>query len=338
MNERAQNLLKVVVERYIRDGQPVGSKTLAEETAIGLSSATIRNVLSELEEHGYLRSPHTSAGRIPTSQGYRFFVNTLITTQQFLNPDPSRVEHHLTPDQNQTELVASASNLLSDLTHLAGLVMLPLRERLVLRQVEFLPLTDNKILVILVFNNHEVQNRIIYTDKTYTASELQQAANYLNSFSGQEFSYVRKKLLANLQEEREHLNHLMQTAVEVTDKAFSRTKAKDYVLAGQSHLLKMAVDTDLTKLHQLFEIFTQKQDILHLLDQSLNADGVQIFIGEESGHNVLDECSLVTAPYSVNDQVVGVLGIIGPTRMPYNKVIPVVNITAKLLGAALNQG
>jgi len=338
INERAQHLLKVVVERYIRDGQPVGSKTLAEEAAIGVSSATIRNVLAELEDYGYLRSPYTSAGRVPTDQGYRFFVNALLTAQQLPSPDKLQLMQQLSPDLNEAELIASASNLLSDLTSLAGLVMLPKREYTVLRHVEFLPLAENRVLVILVLNNHEVQNRIIYTDRKYSAAELQQAANFLSAtYAGQDITKIRRELAAAVQDERNSLNQLMQTALEVTGKGFTPEKsAKDYVFAGQSNLLELARVTDLNRVRQLFEAFTQKQDILHLLDQCLNAEGLQIFIGEESGYDLLDECSLVTAPYSINDQVVGVLGVIGPTRMSYDKVIAIVDVTAKLLGAALN--
>lgn len=338
ISERAQSLLKIVVDRYIRDGQPVGSKTLAEETAMGLSSATIRNILAELEDFGYLRSPHTSAGRIPTDQGYRFFVNALLTAREISNSNTWQVEQQLKPDLNQSELVTSASNLLSELTHLAGLVMLPRRESIILRHVEFLPLAENRVLVILVLNEYEVQNRIINTERNYLAHELQQAANYLNvTHAGQDIDHIRKNLFENLQQERAHLDHLMQTTIEVASKVLKpEMTAKDYVLAGQSHLLDLARVTNLEKVRNLFEAFTEKQDIFHLLDRCLQAEGVQIFIGEESGYDFLDECSLVTASYSVNDEVAGVLGVIGPTRMSYDKVIPVVDITAKLLGSALN--
>lgn len=340
--ERAQHLLKVLVERYIRDGQPVGSKTLAEETTLGLSSATIRNVLADLEEHGYLRSPHTSAGRVPTVKGYRFFVDSLLTFQG-LDLDKAaykQVQKQLSLDQNVTELVASASNLLSDITRMAGLVMLPKREQVLLRHVEFLPLSDKRILVILVLNEHEVQNRIIYTDRVYSASELQQAANYLvASFSGQDINLIRQQLVNAIQEDRDNLGNLMQAAVECASKALdpSTSSTKDYVIAGQNHLLELADDTGVEGLRRLFDAFTQKQDILHLLDQCLSAEGLQIFIGEESGYAVFDECSLITAPYSFKGKPVGVLGVIGPTRMSYDRVIPIVDVTAKLLSAALNQ-
>lgn len=340
INERAQHLLKIVVERYIRDGQPIGSKVLAEETGLGLSSATIRNVLSDLEERGFLQSPHTSAGRIPTVKGYRMFVDSLLTVKPLDKTALQQVQQQLTTETNVQNLVSTASNMLSDLTRLAGLVMLPKRERILLRHVEFLSLTENRVLVILVLNEHEVQNRIIYTDRIYSESELQQAANYLNAtYAGKDIHKVRKSLLTALQEERKRVDRLMQAAIDVADKVFVQSNEKnDYVMAGQNHLLGLAEATSVQRLQQLFEAFAQKRDILHLLDQCLHADGVQIFIGEESGYSMLDECSLVTAPYFVEDQVVGVLGVIGPTRMPYDRVISIVDVTAKLLSSALNSG
>lgn len=340
INERAQHLLTAVVERYIRDGQPVGSKTLAEETTLGLSSATIRNVLSELEEHGYLHSPHTSAGRIPTVQGYRFFVNGILSTQQLTQPDLRLVEEQLNGDQNPAALVAKASNLLTDLTQFVGLVMLPRGEQVVLRHVEFLPLSDNRVLVILVLNEQEVQNRVINTDRAYNVSELQQAANYLNmTYAGQEISKVKQALFAAMQEDRASITQLMQAAADVAGKAFQQTKEpNDYVMAGQNRIFDLAEITNLSRLRQLFEVFNQKQGILHLLDQCLSTNGVQIFIGEESGYDIFDECSVITAPYTVKGQVVGVLGVIGPTRMPYERVIPIVDVTAKVLSVALNLG
>jgi heat-inducible transcriptional repressor len=339
INERAQHLLKVLVERYIRDGQPVGSRTLATETQLGLSPATIRNVLSDLEEHGYLASPHTSAGRIPTVRGYRFFVDSLLTVKPLDNNAVQQCQQQLKPDQNVPTLVSSASNLLSELTRLTGLVMLPRREHISLRQIEFLPLSDNRVLVILVLNEREVQNRIIYTKRIYSQNELQQAANYLNAtYAGQEIARVRKKLLAAMQNDRATMDQLMRTAIEVADQVLETTpNEQDYVLAGQNHLFDLVDNTGIQGLRQLFTAFTQKHDILHLLDQCLNTNGVQIFIGEESGYDVLDECSVVTAPYSVEGQAVGVLGVIGPTRMPYERVISIVDVTAKLLSAALNQ-
>lgn len=340
INERAQTFLTAVVERYIRDGQPVSSKTLAEEMATGLSPATIRNILSELEERGYLRSPHTSAGRVPTAQGYRFFVNALLTAKQLTSPDISQMAALFHSELDVSELITSASNMLSDLTHMVGLVMLPKREHQALRHIEFLPLAGNRILVVLVLNGHEVQNRVIHANREFSLQELQQAANYLNStYVGQDVVQVRKNLLDLVREDRQQLDQLTQTVVEIAGKALKHTKtSNDYVLAGQSHVFQFPEFTDLARIRQLFEMFTQKQDVLHLLDQCLNADGMQIFIGEESGFGLFDQCSLVTAPYSVDGQIVGALGVIGPTRMSYNQVIPIVDVTAKLLTAALNPG
>lgn len=338
LNPRAQHLLKEVVERYIHDGQPVASKTLAEETAIGLSSATIRNVLSDLEERGYLCSPHTSAGRIPTALGYRFFVDRLLTTKPIAQLSLDYFQNQFKEIASVNNVVEKASNLLSELTHFAGLVMLPKRERLIFRHVEFLPLSDNRVLVILVLNQHEVQNRIIYTQRSYSATELQQAANYLTeTYSGQDLLKIRRHLLDGLQSDRLQVDRLMQTAVEMADKAFDETKTEnDYVMAGHGNLLNLADTTGVDGLRQLFNAFAQKRTILDLLDQCLNAERVQIFIGKEAGEGLLDECSLVTAPYSAGDEIVGALGVIGPARMPYNEVISVVDMTAKLLSTALN--
>jgi heat-inducible transcriptional repressor len=341
INERSQHLLKVLVERYIRDGQPVGSKTLALETSLSVSPATIRNILADLEEHGYLSSPHTSAGRVPTALGYRFFVDSLVTVRPLEKAVVEEFQQKLTPDQNVPALVTTVSNWLSELTHLTGLVMLPRREIVVLRHIEFLPLPDNRVLVILVLNEREVQNRIIQTNRTYSVSELQEAANYLSTtYGGQDVLTVRKKLLAEMQHERADMDRLMRTALDMADKVFdgpSDNKSADYVMAGQSHLLDLVDATGVVRLRQLFEAFTQKQSILHLLDQCLSTEGVQIFIGKEAGYDVLDECSVVTAPYKVDGQVAGMLGVVGPTRMPYERVISVVDVTAKLLSAALNQ-
>jgi heat-inducible transcriptional repressor len=339
LNERAQHLLKVLVERYIRQGQPVGSRALARDAGLDLSPATIRNVMADLEELGFVRAPHTSAGRVPTAQGYRFFIDALLTVKPLEGAEVQRLRSLLDPDLNTHGLVESASNLLSGITRMAGVVTMPRREQVQLRQIEFLPLSDRRVLVILVVNEREVQNRIIHTERGFGAGELQQMANYLNAaFAGKDLATVRDNLLRELHEARERMNALMLAAIEMAEKAFQQQPARDdFVLAGQTNLMDFAELSSLEKLRQLFEAFNEKRDILHLLDQCLRAQGVQIFIGEESGHEVLDECSLVTAPYSVDGRVLGVLGIIGPTRMAYERVIPIVDVTAKLLGAALNQ-
>ncbi|MDS4021406.1 MAG: heat-inducible transcriptional repressor HrcA [Candidatus Competibacter sp.] len=339
LNERTQHLLKILVERHIRDGQPVGSRTLARDAGLDLSPATIRNVMADLEELGYLRSPHTSAGRVPTARGYRFFIDALLN----LRPLDDRVVEILRqridqPVQNRAELARLVSDLLSGVTHLAGVVMLPRRNVVTLRQVEFLPLSENRVLVILVLNAQEVQNRIIQTRRPYNAVELQQAANYLNAqFAGKDIRQVREALLRDLREARDSLDRLMQTVVEMAEQTFeTEPDGDDYVVAGQTHLMQCADLSDLDKLRQLFEAFNHKRDLLHLFDQCLHAEGVQIFIGEESGFVVLEGCSVVTAPYTVEGQVLGVLGVIGPTRMAYDRVIPVVDATARLLAAVLN--
>jgi heat-inducible transcriptional repressor len=339
INQRAQQILKILVERYIQDGCPVGSRTLAEESSLGLSAATIRNILADLEEAGYLVSPHTSAGRVPTSLGYRLFVNSLLTMQPFEMNTALELKNQLDPDMTLPNLLQSASALLSSLTQMIGVVALPKRNQIKLRQVEFLPLSSNRILVILVLNTREVQNRIIYTDRVYTQSELQQAANYLNThFVGKELLVARRELLEAIKSDQDSMERLLQAAIEVADKAFiSQEESKDYVMAGQNNLLSYTKKGEFERLYALFEAFTQKQEILNLLNQAVDAEGIQIFIGRESGHIAFDDCSIVTTSYAVDEQLIGSLGVIGPTRMPYNRVISAVNVTAKLLSAALNQ-
>ncbi len=339
VNQRAQQILKILVERYILDGTPIGSKTIAEEYALGLSSATIRNILADLEDAGYLTSPHTSAGRIPTPQGYRLFVNNLLSIKPLEGVDVDNLKNQLNPDMTMSNLLQSASTLLSSLTQLTGLVALPRRNRIELRQVEFLPLSSNRVLVILVLNNREVQNRIIYTDRVYSSSELGQAANYINThYIGKDLLTIRKEISMAIRMDRDSMAEALQTAIEVADKTFgSAQDNKDCLIAGQNNLLSCSRESNLEQLRVLFDAITQKQEILNLLDQALQADGMQIFIGKESGYHAFDDCSIIAASYAVDGQLVGSLGVIGPTRMPYERVISAVDITAKLLSAALNQ-
>lgn len=341
INQRAQQILKILVERYIQDGSPIGSKTLANEHSLSLSPATIRNILSDLEEAGYLISPHTSAGRMPTTLGYRFFVNSLLTIKPLDAEEVNRLKLELDPDLTLSHLLQMASSLLSSLTKLTGVVALPKRNRVELRQVEFLALSGNRVLVILVLNNRDVQNRIIYTDRVYLPNELQEAANYLNQhYVGKSLLSIRKELLKAIQTDRATMAKLTEAAFDVGNKAFQDIEegAKDYMIAGQNHLLQPDSETDLNRVRILFDALTQKQEILNLLEHALNASGIQIFIGKESGYDVLDNCSIVTTSYSVDGQSLGSLGVIGPLRMPYDKVIAAVDVTAKLLSAALNQG
>lgn len=340
LSERAQHLLKVLVERYIREGQPVGSRALAREAGLDLSPATVRNVMADLEELGFIRSPHTSAGRVPTVQGYRFFVDALLTVKPLESVEVQRMRQSLDPDLNTQKLVESASALLSGITRMAGVVTMPRRDRMAFNHIEFLSLSDNRVLAILVLNEREVQNRVIHVNRHYSADELQQISNYLNTeFLGKDLQTIRRILVEEMQEAREHMNRLMLAAVEMAEKLLDQEadKEDDYILAGQTNLMEFAELSDIEKLRQLFEAFNRKRDILHLLDQCVRAQGVQIFIGEESGYEPLDECSVVTAPYTAGDgTVLGVLGVIGPTRMAYERVIPIVDVTAKLLAAALN--
>lgn len=341
-DERARKVLRTLVEEFIRDGQPVGSRTVSKASGLSLSPATIRNVMADLEDYGLIASPHTSAGRVPTPKGYRFFVDTLVQYR----PPPAR---EITELQRQiadgsavdSKLLAGVvSNALSSLTSLASLVTLPRQQSVTLRQIEFVPISERRVLAILVINESEVQNRFIDVDRAYSESELRRASNYLNdNFAGKEMSVVRKLVLDELQRTQETMNQLMIDTIAFAQAAIPGTSEKGgYVMTGETKLMGFQELSDVERLRQLFEAFSQQREILGLLDRSIEADGVQIFIGEESGYQLLDNCSVVTAPYRVDNEIVGVLGVIGPTRMAYERVIPIVDITAKLVGAALNSG
>jgi heat-inducible transcriptional repressor len=339
LSDRSLSLFRALVEHFITDGQPVGSRTLARDSKLDLSPATIRNVMADLEDMGLIHSPHTSAGRVPTVKGYRLFVNSLLRMDKLGQTDAERIAREFDNIGNVKELMERTSSLLSEVTRLAGIVMLPRIEHKALEQIEFIALSDNRILVILVTNDKEIQNRIIMTNRRYSQSELQQASNYLNSmYSGKELNTVRKALITELEKMKQDVNNLMQAAIEMAQKAFvqSGSGRDDYVLAGQTNLMNLADLNDMEKMRRLFDSFNRKRDLLHLLEQAIQAKGMQIFIGEESGYEVLDNCSIVTSPYEVDGQILGVLGVLGPTRMDYERVIPIVDITAKMLGSALN--
>jgi heat-inducible transcriptional repressor len=339
LSNRAQILLKDLIELYIRDGEPVGSRTLANVTSNDLSPATVRKVLSDLESQGYLSSPHTSAGRLPTNLGLRFFVDSLLTSQPLGEKQLANVRQKLDPNKPTDDLISSASNILSELTQMVGVVTVPKREKLVLRHVEFFPLAENQVLAILVLNEKEVQNRVIETQQKYTASALTQASNFLNQhFAGRDLLSARKELLQALQIDRVQMDSLMQAVVDVAGKAFvSEPVDQDYVLAGQQNLLSDSSYVKMSQLQKLFGAFTEKQQILGILDQCLQSDGVQMYIGEESGYEAFHDHSVITSRYAVDGELVGVLGVIGPTRMPYDKIIPIVDLTARMLGTALDQ-
>jgi heat-inducible transcriptional repressor len=336
--ERSLHLFKLLVEHFIQDGQPVGSRTLARDTDLELSPATIRNVMADLEEMGLLHSPHTSAGRVPTVKGYRLFVDSLLRVHALNEREIEHIAEELKLRQDMQSLLQRTSNMLSDITRLAGIVTLPRQDQHALKHVEFVSLSDDRILVILVINDNQIQNRIINTARVYTSSELQQASNYLNQkFAGKDLATIRAGILSELKRMKDNVSQIMQTAIEMAQQAFLKNDTgDDFVLAGQTNLMDVAELCDVERLKKLFNSFNQKRDILHLLEQSIHARGVQIFIGEEAGYDVLDNCSVVTSPYEVDGQILGVLGVIGPTRMHYERVIPIVDITAKMLGLALN--
>jgi heat-inducible transcriptional repressor len=340
-SERAQQLLRKLIECYVRDGQPVGSRTLTRESGMSLSAATIRNVMADLEEHGFVSSPHTSAGRVPTDKGYRYFVNALLRYQPPGPTELAELKRQLDQRAGDSKaLVTATSQMISSLTHLAGVVTVPREAHAALSQIEFVGLSGNRVLAILVVNGREVQNRVVQLDRHFPADELRRAAIYLNEqFGGQELAGVRTRLVAQLQETREQMNRVMIDAITLAQRAFAEQpdeRDADMVIAGETNLMGFAELSNMDRLRRLFEAFNEKRDILHLLDQSLHADGVQIFIGHESGFRIFDECSVVVAPYAQDDRVVGVLGVIGPTRMAYERVIPVVDVAARMLGSALN--
>lgn len=345
LNERKQRLLMALVERHIREGQPVGSKTLAESGSLKASPATIRNIMAELEDLGVLYSPHTSAGRVPTEMGYRLYVDALLRSAPMSQPQNSllkqELEQMIRPDQSPQELVHRASRALAELTRMAGVVVVPRREVSTLRQVEFLPLSGERVLVVLVVNRAEVQNRVIHTDRVYSEEELRQAANYINrTYAGCNLDQICDGLLSTMRSDKDQMDLLMQTTMDVAAKALQPEKGEatgEYVVSGETNLLGMAQADNLDKMRDLFDAFSSKRDILHLLERSMRADGVQIFIGREAGIQVFDEVSLVSAPYQADTGTVGVLAVVGPTRMDYEKVIPTVDITARILSATLGK-
>lgn len=334
--ERAQTLLKTLIEKYIQEGQPVGSKVLAQDSGLDLSPATVRNVMHELEEMGLVQAPHTSAGRIPTAKGYRMFVDSLLTVKPMQEGMIETLKLQLSVTADTSGVINNASSMLSEVTRLTGIVTVPKRESTRLEHIEFMRLSPRRILVILVVNGQEIQNRVIDTERDFSPAELTETANYLNAeFAGLDLATIRSRLLVSMQKARDAIQQLMQNTMNIADQVLNSSRDDDYVLAGQTNLMSYQEMCDIDKLRNLFEAFNSKRDILHILDQSMHADGMQIFIGGESGYQVLDNVSVVTAPYKVDDEVIGVLGVIGPTRMAYDRVIPIVDITAKLLSSVL---
>ena len=339
LTPRAASLLRTLVGMHIREGQPVGSKALHVESGMSVSTATIRNVMSDLKERGLLSSPHTSAGRIPTAQGYRLFVDSLLQTSPIDASALQALKHELNPNRTSSDLIASASNLLTQVTAQAGIVTVPRPTASQLRQIEFLPLSDSRVLVILVVNEREVQNRVIELSRPLSEEQLKVAADLINQrYAGNNLSEVRRMLVSEMADARARIDEQLEAALQIAKDAMEPEDAQEeYVVAGESRLIQQAGANDMDKLRELFDAFERKRDLLELLDRCSRADGVQIFIGEEAGYEVLGDYSVITAPYAQGTQPVGVLGVIGPTRMAYDRVIPLVDITARLLTAALSR-
>lgn len=338
LNERAATLLKQLVASYISDGQPVGSRKLAQDAGLDISSATIRNVMSGLEKKGLVVAPHTSAGRVPTELGLRLFIDNLLEVQPIEAQQISQLQQQLDPDMDANELVNQASQLVSEMTHMAGIVSVPKQDHARLRHIEFLPLPEKRILAILVTNEKDVQNKVIHLHREYTVDELQVVANYLNQqFTGQDVEQIRDSLLHDLNRTRQDVDNVMKTVIEVADKALSddETRKPEYIVQGEKNLVRYSDNNDRDQLQHLFEIFDRKREILGLFDRCVQGEGVKIFIGHEAGFEGFDNCSVITSPYSVGGKPVGVLGVIGPARINYDHVIPVVDLTARLLGDAL---
>ena len=333
IGERASQLFKVLVEEYLTDGNPVSSEKIAAKSRFTVSSATVRNNMARLQDYGLVSSPHTSAGRIPTDHGLRFFVDGLISYEPLGGKDEQQMWEELSRDQSQHDLLESASQMLSHVTQLAGLVTVPREEQLALRQVEFLQLTGRQVLVILVVNEREVQNRVIETDRIYSEIELKQAANFINdSFSGRSLEAIRTGVLESMSKDKTKINELLQSAFDIASKAFVESE-HDFVVSGERNLVEITTSTE--KIKQLLDAFESKSSIVHLLDASIEGEGVHLFIGQESGYEPFDGYSLVTAPYEVKGKVAGVLGVIGPTRMSYQTVVPLVDVTSRLLGRVM---
>lgn len=339
LNARAEVLLRTLIKRYISDGQPVGSRTLAKQAGLELSPATIRNVMADLEDMGLVRSPHTSAGRVPTERGYRVFVDTLLKVKPLTANALDEIEEKLGSEHDPQQLLTVASDLLSHVTRFAGVVLVPRTGQVRFKQIEFLSLSPQRVLAILVTADGRVQNRVIAGDREYSSNELVHAANYFNrAYSGRSLGEVRRQLLGDMQNDSDEMHSIVKTAVDMAQGLFEQDDGteEDLVLSGESNLLDFPELCQIEKLRQLFDTFQTKQDLLDLLDKSMKASGIQLFIGEESGYQALAECSVVTSAYEIDGQLIGTLGVIGPTRMSYEDVIPVVDVTARLLGSALS--
>ena len=336
-SRRAKDILSVIINKYIAEGMPIGSKNLSMSDQIDLSPASIRNVMSDLENLGFIASPHTSAGRIPTSKGYRFFIDSLLQLQPVNDREVESIkEKVINKESNSRELAKNISLTLSTITQLAGIVTVPKQNVSRLKELDFIPLSENRILAILVINDSEVENRILQMKREYTRDELRFTSNYINqNYIGRSFNYIKNDLLKQLKRTKELANSLMNDIVNIAEEVSDESSSDEYILSGENKLLDFDKPSNIKELKSLFDAFNEKQEILHLLDKSMTTSNIQIFIGEESGYKMFNNCSLITSPYTTEDGAIGVLGVIGPTRIAYQKVIPIVDITAKILNQSL---
>ncbi|MDH5633135.1 MAG: heat-inducible transcriptional repressor HrcA [Gammaproteobacteria bacterium] len=339
LSARAEILLKTLVNRYVSDGQPVGSGVLARQSGLEVSPATVRNVMADLEQLGLVVSPHTSAGRIPTQKGYRVFVDSLLKIQPLSSETVNALRGEIGHCSDAQRMLSTATDMLSQLSSMASLVTLPRNpDRHGFKQIEFVGLSGTRVLVILVSQSGAVQNRVIHTDRGYSPSELVEAANYFNeTYAGQTLEQVKQALAAEMKLDSETMAQAMRRAVTMAQQVFADADdAENLVVRGESNLMEFPDLGDMRQMRHLFNAFNTKRDLLHLLDRSDRETGVKIFIGNESGYQPLEQCSVVTSPYKVGNEIVGMLAVVGPTRMAYEKVIPLVDITARLLGTALS--
>ena len=335
---RAKLILSAIVDKYVQDGIPVGSKSLSLTDSIDLSPATIRHVMSDLEELGFIASPHTSSGRIPTPKGYRFFIDSLLKLKPVEQNEIRNIKARVQTNKNSgRELAKSVSNTLSAITKLAGIVTIPKQSVTRLKEIDFIPLSDKKILAIIVTNEAEVENRILEMNRIYSREELNRAANYLNiNFKGKSLVYIKKQLIRELQTTKESVTVMMTNLINIADQVLDIKTSEEYIIAGQRRLMDFQELSDVAELRKLFDAFREKHELLALLDKSMSTTGIQIFIGEESGYQMFDNCTVITSPYTTEDGAIGVLGVIGPTRISYQKIIPIVGVTAQLLNQPLN--
>ena len=336
-SDRAKRILSAIIDNYIEEGTPIGSKKLSTYNRFNLSSATIRNVMSDLEDLGFIASPHTSAGRIPTSKGYRFFIDRLLELQPVDNNEIASIKNTVSQTKSSNkDLATNVSTILSAITQLAGIVTVPKTQKSTLKEIDFIPLSEQRVLAIVVINDSEVENKILQMKRNYSRDELQISANYLNqNYVGRSFEYIKNDLLTKLKETSALANSLMNNIINIADELLTNQNKDEYVVTGKNQLLDFEELSDINQLKDLFDAFNEQQQLLQLLDKSMSTSNIQIFIGQESGYRIFDNCTLITAPYTNEVGSVGVLGVIGPTRIAYQRVIPIVDVTAKLLSQSL---